>query len=221
MKIALFDLDHTVLDGDTNILWIDYLIEQGIASPDTAARQQHFMELYAREELDMNQYMDFHIGVFKTKRISEWLPIIEAFIQSQVVPRLAPDALAMLESHRVAGDKVTLVTATNSVLVDVLAKFLDVQAISTVVDIVDDRPTGRVLGLPAFREHKIARVEEWLGFSVNSEQVEASHFYSDSSNDIPLLKAVSHPVAVNPDAKLSALAKEKAWLQLRWKLPSP
>lgn len=217
MKIALFDLDHTILDGDSNILWIDYLIAHGLTSPDTAVKQQHFMALYAREELDMNQYMDFHIGVFATRTISEWTPIIKDFCQKEFIPRLAPDALAMLQAHHSAGDKVALVTATNSILINVLAQALNTHAVCTVVEIVNDRPTGQLLGLPAFREHKIARVEEWLGGPIHSDSIATSHFYSDSSNDIPLLQAVSHPVAVNPDTKLLALAQAQAWPQLQWR----
>jgi HAD superfamily hydrolase (TIGR01490 family) len=217
MKLALFDLDHTLLDGDTNILWIDHLAQCGLVEHDTIERQQHYMALYAREQLDMAEYMDFHIGVLRSRRISEWHPIVENFVHSQLVPRLAPDALATLESHRSAGHRMALVTATNSVLVGALGRVLNIHTISSEVEIEADHATGRTLGLPSFREHKVDRVEGWLGFPLACDTTLESHFYSDSANDIPLLMAVSHPVAVNPDAKLSALAEQNGWPQRSWR----
>lgn len=175
------------------------------------------MQQRPREALDMPAYMDFHISVLAHRRISEWMPIVQAFVQSQLIPRLAPDALATLASHRRAGDCVALVTATNSILVGVLGQVMGIHTIASEIEVVDDRTTGRTLGLPSFREHKIARVEQWIGQPIKSESIEASHFYSDSSNDIPLLQAVSHPVAVNADPRLSALAKKNGWMQQCWK----
>ncbi len=217
MKLALFDLDHTLLDGDTNVLWIDHLAQCGLVAHDTIVRQQHYMALYAREQLDMAEYMDFHIRVLRNRRISEWQLIVDNFVHSQLVPRLAPDALATLEAHRVAGYRMALVTATNSVLVGALGRVLDIHTISSEVEIEADHATGRTLGQPSFREHKIARVQDWLDLPLASEAILESHFYSDSANDIPLLNAVSHPVAVNPDATLRALAEKNGWPQRRWK----
>lgn len=220
MKIALFDLDHTLLDGDTNILWIDHLAQRGLVAHDTIERQQAYMALYACERLDMAEYMDFHISVLRRRRISQWRPIVEDFVHSQLVPRLAPDTLATVELHRSAGHRMALVTATNSVLVGALGRVLDIHTIASEVEIEADRATGRVLGRPSFREHKIARVQDWLGFPLDCDSVRESHFYSDSANDIPLLKAVSHPVAVNPDDKLRAMAERQGWPLRHWKAPT-
>lgn len=221
MKLALFDLDHTLLDGDTNILWIDHLMQRGLVGHDTIERQQQYMDLYACEQLDMAEYMDFHIGVLRSRRISQWQPIVDNFVHSQLVPRLAPDALATLEAHRAAGHRMALVTATNSVLVGALGQVLNIHTIASEIEIEADHATGRTLGQPSFREHKIDRVQDWLGLSLASDTLLESHFYSDSANDIPLLKAVSHPVAVNPDAKLRALADQNGWPQRRWKAANP
>lgn len=221
MKLALFDLDHTLLDGDTNILWIDHLAQRGLVTPDTIARQQHYMALYAREQLNMAEYLDFHIGVLRGRRISDWQPVVEHFVHSQLMPRLAPDALATLSAHRAAGHRLALVTATHSVLVGVLGQVLDIHTISSELEILDDHVTGRTVGPPSFREHKIARVQDWLGLPLASETIVESHFYSDSANDIPLLQAVSHPVAVNADAKLRALAEQRGWPQRHWRATEP
>ena len=221
MKLALFDLDHTLLDGDTNILWIDHLAQQGLVDTDTIERQRQYMALYAREQLDMAEYMDFHIGVLRTRRISAWQPVVDHFVHRQIVPRLAHDALATLESHRAAGHRVALVTATNAVLVGALGRVLNIHTICSEVEIEADHATGRMLGLPSFREHKITRVQDWLGLPLDSDTIVESHFYSDSANDIPLLQAVSHPVAVNPDAKLRALAEQNGWPQHCWKALEP
>lgn len=217
MKIALFDLDHTLLDGDTNVLWIAHLVAHGLVDSDTISRQQHFMELYAREQLDMAAYMDFHIGVLASRRMSEWQPILQGFVQTELLPRVAPDALAALRAHQEAGDKVAIVTATNSVIVGVLGQALNVHVIASEVEVADDQVTGRTVGLPSFREHKIARVEAWLGMPLQSESIQSSHFYSDSANDIPLLQAVYFPVVVNPDPKLRAVAEQHGWPQRSWK----
>lgn len=218
MKIALFDLDHTVLDGDTNVLWIAHLVSHGLADIATISRQQEFMDLYAREQLDMAEYMDFHIGVLASRSLSEWHPILQSFVHTELLPRLAPDALVTLRAHQDAGDKVAIVTATNSIIVGVLGQALNVDVVASEVEIVDDRVTGRTVGLPSFREHKIARVQTWLGLALNSERIESTHFYSDSANDIPLLEAVSFPVVVNPDAKLRTVAEQQGWPQLSWKV---
>ncbi len=218
MKIALFDLDHTLLDGDTNVLWIAHLVSRGLADTATITRQQEFMDLYAREQLDMAEYMDFHIGVLASRSLSEWQPILQSFVNTELLSRLAPDALATLRAHQDAGDKVAIVTATNSIIVGVLGQALNVDVVASEVEIVDDRVTGRTVGLPSFREHKIARVEAWLGLGLSSERIQSSHFYSDSANDIPLLQAVSFPVVVNPDAKLRAMAEQEGWPQLSWKV---
>ena len=216
MKIALFDLDHTLLDGDTNVLWIAHLVSHGLADTATISRQQEFMDLYAREQLDMAEYMDFHIGVLASRSLSEWQPILQSFVNTELLPRLAPDALATLRAHQDAGDKVAIVTATNSVIVGVLGQALNVDVVATEVEVVDGQVTGRTVGLPSFREHKIARVEAWLGLALNSERIQSTHFYSDSANDIPLLQAVNFPVVVNPDAKLRAMAEQQGWPQRSW-----
>lgn len=218
MKIALFDLDHTLLDGDTNVLWIAHLVSRGLADTATISRQQEFMDLYAREQLDMAEYMDFHIGVLASRSLSEWQPILQSFVNTELLPRLAPDALATLRAHQDAGDKVAIVTATNSVIVGVLGQALNVDVVATEVEVVDGQVTGRTVGLPSFREHKIARVEAWLGLGLNSERIQSTHFYSDSANDIPLLQAVEFPVVVNPDAKLRTMAEQEGWPQLSWKV---
>lgn len=218
MKLALFDLDHTLLDGDTNILWIDYLIAHGLCSPETANRQQHFMDLYAREQLDMAAYMDFHLSLLGQRSLSAWQPIVEDFVRTQLLPRLAPDALAALHAHQAAHDRVAVVTATNSVIVQVLGRVLGVHTIATEVEVVDDHTTGHMQGLPSFREHKITRVQDWIGVPLDSPQVQQSVFYSDSANDLPLLQTVSHPVVVNADARLRAWADEHEWPQRSWRV---
>lgn len=217
MKIALFDLDHTLLDGDTNILWIQYLTQQQLVPAETVARQQAYMDLYAQERLDMAEYMDFHMDILRTRSMAHWQPIVAQFVQSQLVPRLAPEALRTVQAHRDAGHRVALVTATNSVLASGLGQALDLHTIATEIEIADGQVTGRTVGLPSFREHKIDRVQAWLGLPLSSPSISESHFYSDSANDIPLLNRVSHPVAVNADAKLHAVAQQRHWPQRSWK----
>ena len=217
MKIALFDLDHTLLDGDTNILWIQHLAQQQLVPPQTVARQQSYMDMYAQERLDMAEYMVFHMDILRTRSMAQWQPIVAHFVQTELVPRLAPEALQAVQAHRAAGHRVALVTATNSVLAGCLGRVLDMHTIATEIEVVDGHATGRTVGLPSFRAHKIDRVQQWLGCSLDSADITESHFYSDSANDIALLSRVSHPVAVNADAKLQAEALQRGWPQRCWK----
>lgn len=216
MPIALFDLDHTLLDGDTNELWISYLVEQGHAAEDTMARQNAFMVQYSLEQLDIDEYLRFHLGILSARSLDAWDPITTRFLQDVILPRLSPDGLSVLEAHRRDGHRMAIVSATHSFLSGAIGDAIGMEVIAPVVEIQDGQVTGRILGLPAFREKKVARVEAWLGCSLGSDAARESYFYSDSVNDLPLLEAVSNPVAVNPDDKLAQVASQRGWPQLSW-----
>jgi HAD superfamily hydrolase (TIGR01490 family) len=216
MHIAMFDLDHTLLDGDTNVLWIDHLTRQKVLEPSFSVRQAEFMAQYAREMLDMTEYMAFHLGIFRQRSMSAWQPVIDDFVHRQLIPRMTQDAFAALKAHRTAGHTMAIVTATNSVLAGALGAALGLHTISTDIEIIDDRATGRTVGTPPFRKHKINRVQQWLGMELNHRNITTSYFYSDSANDLPILQAVSHPIVVNADSTLRTVANERGWPQLEW-----
>lgn len=217
MPIALFDLDHTLLDGDTNNLWIRYLVERGHAAVDTMERQDAFMVQYGLEQLDIDEYLRFHLAILSARSLDAWEPIRARFLSDVLVPRLAPDGLSVLEAHRRDGHRIAIVSATHSFLSGAVGNAIGVEVIAPVVEIKNGRVTGRILGLPAFREKKVARVEAWLGGALQDASGGQSYFYSDSANDLPLLEAVRKPVAVNADDRLARIASQRGWPQLSWR----
>lgn len=221
MPIALFDLDHTLLDGDTNNLWISYLVEQGHVAADTLARQDAYMVQYGMEQLDIAEYLGFHLSLLSARPLHAWEAIRTGFLQDVILPRISRDGLSVLEAHRRDGHRMAIVTATHSFLSGAIGKAIGMEVIAPEVEVVDGQVTGRILGQPAFRERKVARVEAWLGQALPRTPDGQSYFYSDSVNDLPLLEAVSNPVVVNADARLARIAAQRGWPQLGWLALAP
>lgn len=219
MPIAFFDLDHTLLDGDTNKLWIEYLVENSHVPDTTLERQARFMEDYAQQQLDIDNYLAFHLSILALRPVTDWMPIRNVFIDKVIMPRIGQAARSMITEHRLQGHKMAIVTATHSFLSEPVGDQLGLEVIAPVVEIVNGQFTGNIIGPPAFREQKIIRVETWLGARLNTDASVPCHFYSDSANDIPLLQKVSHPVTVNPDPVLASLAKTNGWPVLVWSAP--
>lgn len=217
MSVALFDLDHTLLDGDTNNLWISYLVEQGLVPAAILDRQARFMQLYSQQLLDIDEYLQFHLRLLSARSVTDWHPVRAAFITEHMVPRISQAALAALEAHHQQGHRMALVTATHSFLADPVGQYLGLDVIAPVVEIHNDKITGRIIGPASFREKKIARVESWLGASLADSAHQAIFFYSDSANDLALLQAVSLPHVVNPDAILLDVARQNQWPVLSWR----
>ena len=213
MNLALFDLDNTLLSGDTDFEWLAFLIEEG-ALPPSAMRENEDMDArYRAGRADVLEYVRFYLRPYPPHdmaTLASWrkrfLPRMEA--------RIRPGAKALVDSHR--RDLAVIITATNRFLSGPIAAMLGVEhLIATEPQIVNDRFTGDVAGVPCMREGKISRLNSWL-----QARGEAFHdfrsvfFYSDSINDLPLLERVTHPVAVDPDARLRKTALEKGWKTL-------
>jgi len=218
MQIALFDLDHTLLDGDTNVLWLDYLAKRQLIDESAVDQQRAYMVQYDREELDIVEYLGFHVGILQAKTLTEWKPVVADFIAEVIQPRISSEALETLRQYRDTAGRMAVVTGTNSYLAQAIGQLLQIETIAPVLEIQDDRFTGQLVGLPSFREHKIPCVENWLGHALNSDSVTETHFYSDSINDVPLLSCVTHAFVVNPDTKLASLAEQKQWPSLHWRV---
>lgn len=218
MHIALFDLDHTLLDGDTNVLWLDYLAQHQLIAQSAVEQQRLFMEQYDREELDIVVYIKFHAQILQAKTRTDWHPIVADFLAKVIAPRISSQAVDTLNRYRVSSDRMAVVTGTNSFLAGAIGDLLQIEVIAPQLEVDGDRFTGNLVGIPSFREHKIPCVEHWLGCSLNSDHVVQTHFYSDSVNDVPLLSCVTHAFVVNPDAKLAQLAKQKQWPRLDWRV---
>lgn len=218
MNLALFDLDHTLLPLDSDHAWGQFTVELGWRDAAVFAKANDaFYEQYKAGTLDINTYVRF--GTQSLRDLGDNGAELAAaahqqFMAQVITPAIRPQAVALLDKHRAAGDEIVLVTATNAFITAPIAKALGVEHLIAVDLVLDARgvPTGDILGTPSFREGKVARVEQWLT-SRNTSWTDVGHifFYSDSINDIPLLERASHPVATNPDDKLKVIATERGW----------
>ncbi|MGE0014246.1 MAG: HAD family hydrolase [Azoarcus sp.] len=218
MSLALFDLDHTLLDGDSNTLWLEYLVDNGHVPATVLAAQADYMARYAAEQLDISDYYGFHLGLLGARPLSDWLPVRKAFVASCIAPRISVEALVALAEHRAQGDTLAIITATHSFLSDAVGELLDVPVIASRAEVRKGALTGRIEGPICFREQKQSCLIAWLrAGGMDEGALRACRFYSDSANDLPLLEAVSHPVVVNADERLAAVAKARKWPALSWR----
>ena len=211
MALALFDLDNTLLRGDSDHAWCEYLIEKGVLGGEAYHEaNDRFYREYEAGTLDIQEYLAFQLkplGEYPMEKLHRWR---EEFVSTLIESMISPDAFALLDDHRSRGDELVLITATNRFVTEPIAELLNVPTLlATGVEEEDGRYTGRPSGTPTFREGKVTRLEEWLRETGHS--MEGSFFYSDSQNDLPLLEKVDYPVAVNPDPVLLARAEEKGW----------
>ena len=214
MNLALFDLDNTLLAGDSDFQWAQYLIEQRVLDREVyEARNVEFYEQYKAGTLDIHEFLDFQLKPLSRHPRSQLDAWHSDFMQNRILPIITPAARKLVEEHTLAGDLCVMITATNSFVTAPIARALKVtHLIATEPEQNDGEFTGRVSGLPCFREGKIARLESWLDeHNLTWLSFLESWFYSDSLNDLPLLKKVTHPVAVDPDATLKAHAERNGW----------
>ena len=218
MKLALFDLDHTLLDGDSDSLWGRFLVKQGVVDGDEYRREgARYMAEYRAGRLDIHEFLAFGLRPLKDntpERLETWR---SAFMHDCVLPRIPAASRALLEQHRGLGHTLVIITATNSfITVPVAAEFGVDALIATEPEKDGARFTGRVAGVPCFREGKVRKLDAWL--EQMGGRPDETWFYSDSHNDLPLLQRVDHPVAVNPDEVLSKTAAERNWPVMSLKL---
>ncbi|CAH1905075.1 Phosphoserine phosphatase [Candidatus Nitrotoga sp. HW29] len=214
MNLALFDLDNTLLNGDSDFEWAQFLIEQGVLDRELfEAKNLAFYEQYKAGTLDIYEFLDFQLKPLSRhsrKVLNGWH---DEFMQRKVRGMMTVPAQELVARHRAAGDVCIIITATNSFVTSPIAREFGVEhLIATEPEEKDGEFTGRVDGVPCFREGKIIRLESWLaqrGWGWNS--FADSFFYSDSLNDLPLLAKVNNPVAVDPDATLRKHAEQHGW----------
>ncbi len=215
MSLALFDLDNTLLAGDSDHLWGEFLAVRGIVDGAHYRRENdRFLREYEAGSLDIHAFLRFSLDVLARHDPADLRAWRREFIDAWIRPRIARGAPDLVARHREAGDRLVLITATNRFVTEPIAELLGVDTlIATEPEWQAGRYTGEVTGTPCFREGKITRLEQWLAStSFNaSDPLSASTFYSDSHNDVPLLERVAHPVAVDPDPKLTATAQQRGW----------
>ena len=216
-RLALFDLDHTLLSGDTDVLWCDFLIDEGRLDRATfGPRNESMAERYARGEASAAEFCGFYAETLRGIGGEEGAALRERFFSDRIASRIPASARALIAQHRERGDTLVLTTATNRFLTELTATDLGIDAlIATELEQAEGRFTGRIRGTPNMREGKVERLHEWLAQRQRSlADFRESWFYSDSQNDLPLLSRVTHPVAVNPDPVLASHARHHAWAQI-------
>jgi HAD superfamily hydrolase (TIGR01490 family) len=219
MNLTLFDLDGTLIPVDSDHAFGAFMVDVGWVDGEVwGARNDEFFAQYNAGTLDLPAYVDFATSAFRSRPPEEALAMRERFMAEVGRPALRPEALALVERHRAAGDLIALVTATNEFVTTPFAEAFGIAHLIAVQLARDSagRYTGAIRGVPSFREGKITRVDDWLrGLGAQWRDFERVTFYSDSTNDLPLLERVSHPVATNPSPSLAQIATERGWPQLQ------
>lgn len=211
MPLALFDLDNTLLAGDSDHRWGEFLCDRGLVDPvEFAERNDQFYADYQAGALDVDAYLRFALEPIAGKTPAEIAPLQQAFMADYITPMLLPAAFDLIARHRQQGDELVIITATNTVVTGPIAERLGIDTlIGSEVAMADGKYTGEPRGVPSYREGKVTRLHAWLketGLSLSG-----AWFYSDSHNDLPLLQQVDRPVAVDPDPTLRQHAEAAGW----------
>lgn len=211
MALAIFDLDHTLLNGDSDYLWGEYMVANQIVNKtEFQLENRTFFRDYQQGQLDSDEYLHFALKPLTQHSIESLYSWRADYVDTWIKPIIATGTPDLLERHRGQGDTLIIVSATNLFITEPIAELLNIHHIlSTEPEIVDNRYTGRYLGTPTYKEGKIIALNAWLGN--NHHSLKGSYFYSDSINDLPLLELVSEPVAVNPDDDLRRIAEDRKW----------
>ena len=213
MKLTLFDLDHTVLNGDSDVLWCDFLIKKGIlGKTEFTARNADMAARYRAGTVGLKEFADFYVGTLAGRTTDEWEPLRQEFLADWIVPRVTPAALALVDKHLEAGDLVVMTTATNRFITELTALVFGIEhLLATEPELADGLFSGRACGTLNMREGKVERLHTWLKAHGHALERFDSTAYSDSVNDVALLEAVDHAVTVDPDPKLAAIAHKRGW----------
>lgn len=211
MALAIFDLDHTLLSGDSDHAWGQYLVDRGLVDPAIhQQRNDHFYEQYKSGTLDIHEYLEFAMRPLTQYTTEQMLAERERFLSERIDPLITQHARDLIEKHRTAGDELLIITATNGFVTYPIAARLDIEhIIAPHPELIDGRYTGKTVGTPSFQGGKVTRLNDWL--AEHQHSLDGSYFYSDSHNDLPLLRIVDHPVAVDPDDTLKATAEAAGW----------
>ncbi len=214
MKLALFDLDHTLLPIDSDQSWGAFTVDLGWHDRDAFTQKNDAFYLdYQAGTLDIHDYVRFGAEAFCQRGPAEAAKAHAKFMRDVVQPAVLPEALALVKKHRDAGEHTLIITATNEFVTRPIAQAFGVHDLIAVELVRDAKGwfTNEILGVPSLREGKVQRLQQWLtGKGLDWTDVDTT-FYSDSRNDLPLLERVNHPVATNPDDTLRAVALEKGW----------
>ncbi len=215
MRLALFDLDHTLIPIDSDHSWGQFVVQHGWRDAQSHIRANDaFYEQYKAGMLDIAEYTRFATGPVREYGLKRATEVHALYMEQVIRPAMKPAAIELLQRHKAAGAQVLIVTATNEFVTRPIAQAFGVTELLAIDLERDERGeiTGEIRGTPTFREGKVVRVEQWLASrGLSWADVSHSSFYSDSINDLPLLEKVNEPVATNPDPRLHAIAVERGW----------
>lgn len=212
MKLAIFDLDNTLIGGDSDYEWGQFLVRKGIVDAEHyAAQNARFYEQYKDGTLDIFAYQRFAMAPLVGRSAAELAQWHEAFMRESIAPLDLPKARALIERHRLQGHRLLVITATNRFVTEPIVRWLGIEEIIATEPAMsaDGGILGEVMGVPSFQDGKVKRLESWL--SAQASALEESWFYSDSHNDLPLLRLATHAVAVDPDERLRLAAEQAGW----------
>lgn len=211
MSLVIFDLDHTLLTGDSDHAWGQFMVEQGLVDPVTYKQKNDmFFEHYQAGTLNINEYLAFTLHTLTQHPLETMLSYREQFLNECISPLISQKSRDLIAQHKQQNDTLLIITATNGFITYPIAEMLGIEhIIAPHPEMRDGQYTGQIEGVASFHEGKVTRLKEWL--AEQQKTLKNSWFYSDSRNDLPLLELVDHPIAVNPDPYLHALALERQW----------
>ncbi len=211
MALAIFDLDNTLIAGDSDHGWGQFLVEKGLVDADHfQQKNDYYYQQYNQGTLDINEYLEFSLQPLTQNPLTQLHKVRAEFVQTKILPLIPEKSRALLKKHKDQGDYLLIITATNLFVTHPIAAELGVDdIIATEPEMLNDQYTGKVAGIPSFQHGKVVRLADWL--KKTGLSLEGSFFYSDSHNDLPLLEQVTYPFAVDADDILLAHAKAKNW----------
>lgn len=220
-RLVLFDLDHTLLSGDSDVLWCEFLMAQGVLKrADFAQRNADMDARYRAGVVGAQEFADFYVGTLAGRSPEQWEDLRREFMATQIASRIPAAALELVKRHQEAGDLAVMTTATNRFITELTAQHFGIpHLLATEPEQRDGVFTGRCSGTLNMRAGKVERLHQWLAGRGQALGDFDSVAYSDSINDLPLLEAVDEPVVVDPDARLAVLAGERGWRVLRIHAP--
>lgn len=211
MNLAIFDLDNTLLAGDSDYLWGQFMVEQGLVDGGTYEREnRRFYEAYQAGSLDIREFLRFSLRPLREHGAERLTALRSRFVDDKILPIIPTATRELLALHRARGDELLIITATNRFITEPIAAELGVEKlVATDPEIIDGHYTGEIAGIPCFQAGKVARLHAWL--EADGRRFTRTWFYSDSHNDLPLLEEVDCPVAVDPDESLREAARAHGW----------
>jgi len=211
VALAIFDLDNTLIAGDSDHAWGEYLVEQGIVDAKIYKESNDkFLKDYQNGKLDIEEYLAFALKPLAEHPIKDLHKWRQDFFERKIQPLILPKAIDLIAHHRTQGDFLLIITATNRFVTELIAQALNVDyLIATEPEQSEQGYTGKVSGIPSYKEGKITRLHDWL--SEQEHDMNGAYFYSDSHNDLPLLKLVEYPIAIDPDDTLREYCETHHW----------